>query len=375
MIVDSLGTGVFLRDYWQRRPVLLRQALPAFTDPISPEELAGLACETDVESRLVFSRSKTWRLKDGPFKTRDFTSLPKRNWTLLVQAVDQWVPAVRQLLETVSFLPSWRVDDVMISYAAPNGGVGPHFDYYDVFLVQGQGSRVWKTGQRATTADTLRTDGGLKLLKRFQTEHEWRLERGDVLYVPPGIAHWGVSVDNSLCYSIGFRAPSLADAVRGYADELARTLSPDQRVVDPKRRLPLRSGEIDAADLKQLKHQLRLVLHDDGALARWFGRHVTETVHADIIQSGHSRVSANAMVQLHPSSRLAWIQQQRQVFVFIDGEQHVLPGSAAVLESLQALSRGEAVTWRSLGVNSACRQWSRMLLRAGKLRRRTISTR
>ncbi len=122
----------------------------------------------------------------------------------------------------------------MISYATPGGGVGPHFDSYDVFLVQGQGSRIWKTGQPCTTADTLRTDSGLKLLRRFHTEHEWRLEGGDVLYVPPGIAHWGVSVDDSLCYSIGFRAPSLADVVRGYAEELARTLSPDQHLVDPQ---------------------------------------------------------------------------------------------------------------------------------------------
>ena len=142
MITGSMSAATFLARYWQQRPLLIKNAFPAFVDPISPEELAGLACEDEVDARLVFTRKKTWELKSGPFGERDFTSLPDSNWTLLVQAVDQWVPGVRHLLDSVPFIPNWRVDDVMISYATPNGGVGPHFDYYDVFLVQGQGSRI-----------------------------------------------------------------------------------------------------------------------------------------------------------------------------------------------------------------------------------------
>ncbi len=137
----------------------------------------------------------------------------------------------------------------------------------------------------------------------------------------------------------------------------------------PKRKLPLRSGEIIAADFKQLKRQLRQVLHDDAALTRWFGRHLTETGDSNLIQPDHSRVSASATVQLHPSSRLVWLQQQKQVLVFVDGEQHVLPRSAVLLEALQKLSRGETVTWRSLNNNPACQQWSRLLLGAGSLRK------
>lgn len=141
MFRDAASAQRFLRRHWQRKPLLLRQAFPGFRDPLSPEELAGLACEQEVESRLVFTEPATWRLRQGPFAETDFTSLPERDWTLLVQAVDHWVPEVKALLQSVPFLPSWRVDDVMVSYATPGGGVGPHFDYYDVFLVQGQGSR------------------------------------------------------------------------------------------------------------------------------------------------------------------------------------------------------------------------------------------
>jgi 50S ribosomal protein L16 3-hydroxylase len=367
MIVKDAGVQDFLRDYWQKRPVLLRQALPGFVDPLSPEQLAGLACEVEVESRLVFTRRKTWDMKSGPFRTKDFTSLPARNWTLLVQAVDQWLPEVRQLLATVPFLPSWRVDDVMISYATANGGVGPHFDYYDVFLVQGQGSRIWKTGQHCTTADTLRTDSGLKLLKKFHTEHEWHLQSGDVLYVPPGIAHWGVSVDDSLCYSIGFRAPSLADAVLGYSEELAASLSPDLRFLDPKRQQPLRAGEISPVDLQQARRQLQQVLHDDAALARWFGLHMTQPRYPEQIQPAASRLQQNSRLALHPASRLAWIEQARQLQVFVDGDSQLLPASQSLRSSLQALASGASVAYRTMARNHACLEWCQSLLTSGSL--------
>jgi 50S ribosomal protein L16 3-hydroxylase len=219
----------FLREYWQRKPLLIKGALPAFTDPLSPEELAGLACEDGVESRLVFTRGGKYRMTQSPFQESDFTSLPRKNWTLLVQAVDHYVPQVKALLQCVNFLPSWRVDDVMISYAAPGGGVGPHFDYYDVFLVQGQGRRTWRLGQRCNVDDTLLTASGLKLLREFHTSAEYSLEPGDVLYVPPGLAHWGIAENDSLCYSLGFRAPAVSDMLLDFTDQLADTLPPDHR--------------------------------------------------------------------------------------------------------------------------------------------------
>ena len=367
MIVDGIGRDRFLREYWQRKPVLLRQALPGFEDPVTPEELAGLACENEVESRLVFTRGKRFELRNGPFRTRDFTTLAKRNWTLLVQSVDHWVPGVRSLLQTVPFVPNWRVDDVMISYATPNGGVGPHFDYYDVFLVQGLGSRRWRTGQHCTASDELRTDSGLKLLRHFDTQQEWELHSGDVLYLPPGVAHWGISLDDSLCYSIGFRAPSVADMLIGYSDELAAMQSPDARYTDPRRVHPLRSGEITAADLKQARALLQQSLQDEAALARWFGKQMTQPRCATLNEAGTVRPTPASRVRLNAGSRMAWRDAGRQVQVYTDGEDAMLPGSARLRAILQRLAAGESIVWRDLATPSALKAWSRLLLAQGSL--------
>ncbi|NBR40437.1 MAG: cupin domain-containing protein, partial [Alphaproteobacteria bacterium] len=132
MLPDDISPEEFLGTYWQKKPLLLKNAFPEFQDPLSPEELAGLACEEEIEARLVFNENDTWRLKSGPFTEQDFTTLPEHDWTLLAQAVDHWFPAVKQLLNSISFIPGWRLDDVMVSYATKNAGVGPHFDYYDV---------------------------------------------------------------------------------------------------------------------------------------------------------------------------------------------------------------------------------------------------
>jgi 50S ribosomal protein L16 3-hydroxylase len=346
MITGKLNTAVFLARYWQRRPLLIKGAFPAFKDPLTPEELAGLACEAEVDARLVFTKKKTWELKSGPFSERDFTSLPDKDWTLLVQAVDQWVPEVRDLLKSVAFIPNWRVDDVMISYATPNGGVGPHFDYYDVFLVQGLGSRIWKTGQRCGERDLLRTGSGLKLLKEFHTEHEWLLEPGDVLYVPPGIAHWGISRDDSLCYSIGFRAPSLGDMLLGYGDFLADRIPADQRFTDPRRRQPLRSGEIDSASLQRARSMVKQALGDNAAFDRWFGCQMTEPKNAALIESPRKVPDLRKdrpTLMLNPASRIAWQAQGNKLLVFADGACIETVRNAALLKLVQALAQPAAV--------------------------------
>jgi len=345
-MLGSMSPATFLSRYWQKRPLLLRQAFPAFVDPLSPEELAGLACEADAEARLVFTRPDTWELKSGPFRTRDFTRLPERDWTLLVQAVDQWVPEVKALLASVSFIPSWRVDDVMISYATANGGVGPHFDYYDVFLVQGRGSRVWKTGQHCSSTDTLRNDSGLKLLKEFHCEQEYLLQSGDVLYVPPGVAHWGVSCDDSLCYSIGFRAPSVAELLLGYSEALHAQLPPDIRYTDPPTRMLPVAGEIDTAALKQARRLLLATLRDDTAFARWFGSQLTDPKYPDLVQGPDQLpdISDPALQLLaNPASRFAWQRHDNSILLFADGECFTRPASALLLRLCTTLGKPGAV--------------------------------
>ncbi len=371
MITGKSGAAAFLKRYWQKRPLLIKGAFPAFDDPITPEELAGLACEPEVDARLVFTKSKTWELKSGPFRERDFTTLPDKNWTLLVQAVDQWVPEVRDLLKSVTFIPSWRVDDVMISYATPNGGVGPHFDYYDVFLVQGLGSRIWKTGQRCSERDLLRTGSGLKLLKEFHTDQEWLLEPGDVLYVPPGIAHWGVSRDNSLCYSIGFRAPSLGDMLLGYGDFIADKVPADQRFTDPLRKQPLRNGEIDSASLQQARAMVSNALSDAGAFDRWFGCQMTEPKNAALIDSPRKVPDLRKdklTLMLNPASRLAWQAQGKRLLVFADGVCIETARSALMLKLVQALAQpGTVIAGATYQKHNAARALLQVLLMQGTL--------
>jgi 50S ribosomal protein L16 3-hydroxylase len=371
MNFGKLSVAQFLRDYWQKQPLLIRNGFPHFVDPISPEELAGLACEDEVEARLVFTRKNTWKLDTGPFTEKDFTTLPSRNWTLLVQAVDQWVPEVKALLESVNFIPGWRVDDVMISYATPNGGVGPHFDYYDVFLVQGQGNRVWKTGQRCTSEDISRTSSGLKLLAEFHTEQEWLLEPGDVLYVPPGIAHWGISRNNSLCYSLGFRAPSVSEMVLDYSDTCSDQLSPDQRYTDPALKPATRAGEMDAVSLRQMQQLLRHALNDTETMNLWFGRHMTQPKNPDSFQPADSIPDLRnhtAVLVAHPAARFAWQQQGEDIVLFANGETLRQSSSPLVLKLVQQLATfNSRVATSAYRKHKACRSILESLLAQGAL--------
>ena len=216
----------FLRDYWQKRPLLIRGAFPGFVSPLSPEDLAGLACEEAALSRIVRHdrRKDQWTLRHGPFAETEFPKLPKRDWTLLVQDVDKWDADVRALLDRYRFLPAWRIDDVMISFAAPGGSVGAHVDQYDVFLLQGQGRRRWQIDTRADPPTAFRDDVELKLLRDFHPTHTWTLEAGDMLYLPPGVPHHGVAADACLTFSIGMRAPSQAELMLDFAEHLAERM-------------------------------------------------------------------------------------------------------------------------------------------------------
>ena len=367
----NFSVDQFLSEYWQRKPLLIKGALPNFEDPLTPEELAGLACEDGVESRIVFTRGANYRMQQSPFQESDFTSLPRKNWTLLVQAVDQYLPEVKALLQCVNFVPSWRVDDVMISYAAPGGGVGPHFDYYDVFLVQGRGHRTWRVGQECSSDDTLRTASGLKLLKEFHQTAEYTLEPGDVLYVPPGIAHWGVSQDASICYSLGFRAPAVADMLLGFTDFLAAALPPDLRYTDPQPLSGEEGGEISTAALQQVRRLLEASLQDDTALARWFGELQTTPRYPELISPPRrvKPINAENWVCLNSASRLAWheTQDSKQLLCFIDGESVELRSSAQLKKLLQALAQSKPFAAAPFLRVAATRQLLERLLAEGQL--------
>lgn len=275
----ELGTDpqAFLDRYWQKAPLRIPGALPGFRNPLSPEELAGLACADEVEARLVLERAgaRPWEVRHGPFQERDFTTLPETHWTLLVQDVDKRVAPVGALREAFRFLPDWRIDDIMVSYAPEAGGVGPHVDHYDVFLLQGLGRRRWQIQRHPSLEWVPSLD--LRILARFEAEEEWVLEPGDLLYLPPGVAHYGVALEPCMTYSIGFRAPTHRELVSGWMEQQVLAVDPESRYCDP----PLRSSadpvEIGADALERIRQILTEALRwDEDTLARWFTAFVTE---------------------------------------------------------------------------------------------------
>jgi len=277
---DGLDPERFLRDFWQKRPLLMRQGLAAYHSPVSPEELAGLACEPEVESRLVLERdgSRPWEARHGPFDDDDFASLPDSHWTLLVQDLDKHLPEAAALLEPFRFLPDWRVDDVMISYAVDQGSVGPHVDDYDVFLVQAAGRRRWRIHTRPVNPEHCIPGLDLRILPEFEAEQDWLLEPGDILYLPPNVAHWGTAEgDDCMTCSVGFRAPSWREMALSWCEELIERSLPDGRYLDPPLSPQMESAEIRPEVFERIGEQLRVLQTDTPERLRdWLGRHLTE---------------------------------------------------------------------------------------------------
>ncbi len=275
-MLGDITLDTFLKDYWQKKPVLIRQAFPDFISPLSGEELAGLALEDWVESRLVVEHGKTpWELRTGPFTEKDFAQLPESHWTLLVQAVDQIAPEVSEILDNFRFLPNWRLDDIMISYAVDQGSVGPHFDYYDVFLLQAEGTRTWKVGQHCDASSPKLDGTALNILREFKEEDQWTLMPGDMLYLPPQFAHWGIANGECMTYSIGFRAPSKADIINDFTAEYVSHLQNDERFTDANSRNLQHPGLITPTDIAQVQSILQQLAAEPELIASWFGQYMT----------------------------------------------------------------------------------------------------
>ena len=231
----SITVQQFLDEYWQKKPLLVRGAWPGFENPLPPDDFLRLSCRDDALSRLMIKHEgeHNWELREGPFEAAEFTSLPQSQWTLLIQEVDRLVPAVRDMLRAVDFLPRWRMDDVMISYAANGGGVGAHIDNYDVFLLQGHGRRRWQINMTPVEEERLIEDIDVSILADFEADRDWVLEPGDMLYLPPRIAHFGVAEGECMTFSIGCRAPSEQDILGAVLEQALMSVDPDARYADP----------------------------------------------------------------------------------------------------------------------------------------------
>ncbi len=278
-LLNNLTPSQFLAEYWQKKPLLIKNAIPNFTGLLSPEELAGLACEDDVQARIVQKKADKWLVKNGPFNDADFSKLPNKDWTLLVQSVNHYLPEATALLNQFDFIPKARLDDLMVSYAPDGGGVGAHVDSYDVFLLQGSGRRNWKISSQ--TDLSLIEGAPLKILKNFVSEQEWVLESGDMLYLPPQIAHWGVAVgDNCMTYSIGFRAPKTQELMDEFLSYLQDnlTLKNTQNLLysDPDLQLANHPAKIDELMVSKVSTMLQKINWDNNHVADFLGKYLTE---------------------------------------------------------------------------------------------------
>ncbi|TNF07843.1 MAG: cupin domain-containing protein [Pseudomonadales bacterium] len=354
-LLGGLTAREFLRDYWQKKPLLVRQAIPDFESPISPDELAGLALEEEVESRLVIEHGeRPWELQRGPFNEDTFQDLPERDWTLLIQAVDQFVPEVAELLEDFKFLPKWRIDDLMISFAAPGGGVGPHFDNYDVFLLQAHGHRRWQVGQMCDSDSPLLPHADLKILAEFEPTEEWVLEPGDMLYLPPCLAHNGIAEDDCMTYSVGFRAPSAAEVLTHFTDFLGQFLPDEERYSDADIQPSEDPNQIQRDALERLKALLNEHMSDERLLMTWFGQFMTEPKYPELvagIEIGEEdflgALEDGAIIIRNPSARMAWSEVSEDLVLFASGQSRLV--TARLRELLKLICSADALHVENLG--------------------------
>jgi 50S ribosomal protein L16 3-hydroxylase len=352
----------FMRLRWQREPALFRGAFPAFEDPLSPREVMALAGHADATSRLVRRDRKSWSLEHGPIAARRLKQLPRRAWTVLVQDTNRFSEAAARLLERFDFIPHARVDDLMVSYAVPGGGVGPHVDSYDVFLLQGQGRRRWRISRQP---DVEFVQGlPLKILERFRPEQEWTLEAGDMLYLPPGVAHEGVADTECLTWSVGFRAPTDAELVAGFLDFLRDRIEPEGQYGDAGARPARHPGEIPRAMVAHATRVLSRIRWSHADLREFTGRFLTEPK-AQVWFPPPARALARAPFErrarrrglaLDPGSRLAF----SGTMFFLNGETIPVPAQArAIVRMLADRRRLEAPVDAPAAFWDAAHEWYR----------------
>jgi len=332
-ILAGLDARSFLCRHWQKRPLVARQALPRYETLVTREALFELAVRDDVPSRLVTRSGRRWNVAHGPFSRRALARLPRRGWTLLVQGVNQVLPAAQSLLLEFNFIPYARLDDVMVSYAPPGGGVGPHFDSYDVFLLQLAGTRRWRVSAQRDLA--LIENAPLKLLRRFRPEREWRLAPGDMLYLPPQVAHDGIAVDECLTASIGFRAPGAQELAARFLEFLQDELALAGAYRDPDLRPAQRPAQIGSGMLRQVAHTLDRIDWDKRDVLAFLGQYLTEPKAHVVFQRPARPLSAAMFARRARRSGVRLDLKTQMLFrgrsVFVNGERHEVGARAAQL--------------------------------------------
>ena len=341
--LQNLDVDTFLNEYWQKKPCVIRQAFQNFESPISPEELAGLACEKEVHSRLVLEKggTKPWQLKYGPFEEADFLSLPETHYSLLVSECEKWVPEFADLIDQFKFIPSWRIDDLMVSYAPPGGSVGPHSDEYDVFLLQAEGHRHWQYSEKRVDKPDLIADTDLAIMQTFEFDHEATLAPGDMLYLPPGVAHFGAAIDRCLTCSIGFRAPTATEVLESVALEIDSANLGLKRYSDPQLETNRHPSEITPFEMGQFKAMIiNLLDQPDDIWQAAVGKLLSDGVMGETdefeVPTEFDALSQYHWVRNVDSKMLYHLASDRLRF-YCNGEMHELDANPTVIKVIQQL--------------------------------------
>src|SRR2546425_5866253 len=321
-LLGGLSGEKFLSQFWQKKPLLVRNAITNFKGMLQAPELFALSLRDDVESRLVCRRRGAWHMQQGPFSRTQIARLPKSGWTLLVQGLNLELPEADALLRRFRFLPYARLDDVMVSYAAAGGGVGPHFDSYDVFLLQGPGKRRWRVGKPGNRL--LDPAAPLKILRNFRYESEWVLDAGDMLYLPPGWAHEGVALEPCFTYSIGFRAPSHADTAREFLAFLQDRVAFDGLYADPGLKPQRHAAEIPRKMVQQAAAVARRIRWHRQDISRFLGEYLSAPKPQVVFSRPHRPHSPARFAGLCSTLGLSLDLRTRMLFrgrdFFVNGE-------------------------------------------------------
>jgi 50S ribosomal protein L16 3-hydroxylase len=359
-LLGGLPPRRFLAQHWQKTPLLVRAALPGFSGVLTPAQLLRLACRDDAQARLVIRNARRWGAHEGPFQRGFFRGLPARGWSVLVHEVDRFLPEARALLERFSFVPYARLDDLMVSYAVPGGGVGPHYDSYDVFLLQGHGRRRWRVGYQRDAA--LVAGAPLKLLRDFRPQHEWVLEPGDMLYLPPGWAHDGVALDPCMTYSIGFRAPAWQELGIHFLRFLEDRLELEGLYQDPGLKPQDSPARIARTMVREVTHRLDGIRWTSSDVARFLGQYLTEPrAHVfftpplrGLPLAAFAACARRSGVTLELRSQMLYLGD----LFFINGEIVAMKGRARTsLRHLADTRRLDAVDTTQRGLVALLHQW------------------
>ncbi len=355
-VLGGLSPEVFLRDYWQKKPLLVRGAFPGFESPLSPEELLALACRDGMYPRLILENAGEypWELLAGPFEPEELHSLPDRGWTILVGDVNRCVPAAAALLDPFRFLPNWRIDDVQVSYAPPGGNAGPHVDNYDVFLVQGYGQRRWQISCTPAPGDAAFVpDADVAILATFVPDAEWILSPGDMLYLPPRLPHWGVAVNHCMTYSVGFRAPVVQDLLHGLLVAAGTHADSTTHFGDAGRKPAEHPGLIDADDLAWVRRKVWQFLANGDDIDRLFGRFITQP--GEALERPAEDMSAPEVRRLLVSGGtlrraaigfLAHIEGSDRAHLYACGQEYVLGGR--LVHAARLVTGTQPLTYQTL---------------------------